>query len=65
MNLIQFTKDNGKRAVGVIDKGEARVVKGADSVYRLALKVPRESLLRILASDSSTPSCASRSVTCA
>jgi hypothetical protein len=38
MNLIQFTKDNGGRAVGVIDKGEARVLKGADSVYKLALK---------------------------
>jgi hypothetical protein len=38
MNLIQFTKENGRRAVGVIDKGEAYVVKGADSVYKLALK---------------------------
>jgi hypothetical protein len=38
MNLIQFTKENGRRAVGVIDKGEAHVVKGADSVYKLALK---------------------------
>ena len=38
MNLIQFTKENGGRAVGAIDKGEAHVVKGADSVYKLALK---------------------------
>ena len=38
MNLIQFTKDNGGRAVGVIDKGTAHVLKGADSVYKLALK---------------------------
>jgi len=38
MNLIQFTKDNGGRAVGVIDKGKAHVLKGADSVYKLALK---------------------------
>jgi hypothetical protein len=38
MNVIQFTKDNGGRAVGAIDKGKAHVVKGADSVYRLALK---------------------------
>ena len=42
MNLIQFTKNNGKRAVGVIDKGEAHIVKGADSVYRLALKAADE-----------------------
>src|SRR5689334_13400374 len=38
MNLIQFTKENGGRAVGVIDSGKAHVVKGADSVYKLALK---------------------------
>jgi hypothetical protein len=38
MNLIQFTKENGSRAVGVIDKGSAHIVKGADSVYKLALR---------------------------
>ncbi|HVY51032.1 MAG TPA: AraD1 family protein [Devosia sp.] len=38
MNLIQFTKENGARAVGVIERGEAHLLKGADSVYRLALK---------------------------
>jgi hypothetical protein len=36
MNLIQFTKDNGKRAVGVVDGGKAHVVSGATSVYKLA-----------------------------
>jgi hypothetical protein len=38
MNLIQFTKADGKRAVGAIDGGEAHIVKGATSVYALALK---------------------------
>ena len=38
MNLIQFTKDNGGRGVGVVDGAKAHVVKGADSVYRLALR---------------------------
>src|SRR5690348_16183610 len=37
-NLIQFAKDNGTRAVGVVDGEEAHVVKGARSVYALALE---------------------------
>jgi hypothetical protein len=36
MNLIQFTKANGKRAVGIIANGEAHALKGATSVYALA-----------------------------
>ena len=44
MNLIQFTKENGGRAVGAIDKGEARIVKGADSVYKLALKAAADGI---------------------
>jgi hypothetical protein len=36
MNLIQFFDHNGARAVGVVDKGETRVVNGATSVYELA-----------------------------
>ena len=38
MNLIQFLKTDGKRAVAAIDDGQARIVKGATSVYALALK---------------------------
>ncbi len=38
MNLIQFLKTDGKRAVGVIDGGKAHIVKNASSVYALALK---------------------------
>ncbi|HEX4299106.1 MAG TPA: AraD1 family protein [Devosia sp.] len=38
MNLIQFSKDNGKRAVGVVDGGAGHVVSGAKSVYALALE---------------------------
>jgi hypothetical protein len=52
MNLIQFTKDNGGRAVGAIDKGKAHVVKGADSVYRLALKAAADGVkLKALVGD--------------
>ena len=52
MNLIQFTKDNGGRAVGAIDKGKAHVVKGADSVYRLALKAAADGVkLKALVAD--------------
>jgi hypothetical protein len=38
MNLIQFIKSDGKRAVGAIDGGKAFQVKNATSVYALALK---------------------------
>ncbi|MEO6014563.1 MAG: AraD1 family protein [Devosia sp.] len=38
MNLIQFLKTDGKRAVGMIDGREAHIVKNATSVYALALK---------------------------
>ena len=38
MNLIQFIKSDGKRAVGAIDGSKAHIVKGATSVYALALK---------------------------
>ena len=38
MNLIQFTKENGTRAVGVVDGGTAHIVKGAKSVYALAME---------------------------
>ena len=38
MHLIQFTRENGKRAVGVVEDGAAHIVKGADSVYKLALR---------------------------
>jgi hypothetical protein len=38
MNLIQFLKSDGKRAVGVVDGGKAHIVKNAGSVYALALK---------------------------
>lgn len=38
MNLIQFLKSDGKRAVGVIDGGKAHIVKNATSVHALALK---------------------------
>ena len=38
MNLIQFTKSDGKRAVGAIEGGKAHTVRGATSVYALALK---------------------------
>ena len=37
MNLIQFTKPDGKRAVGVVEGGEAHVLKGTKSVYALAM----------------------------
>src|SRR4051812_21024600 len=37
MNLIQFTKDNGARGVAAVESGAAHVVKGAKSVYALAL----------------------------
>ncbi len=36
MNLIQFIKDNGKRAVGVIDGDDAHQLKGPRTVYDLA-----------------------------
>ncbi|MEQ1902199.1 MAG: AraD1 family protein [Devosia sp.] len=36
MNLIQFTKPNGKRAVGVVEAGRAHQLKGVTSVYALA-----------------------------
>jgi len=42
MNLIQFIKTDGKRAVGVIANGEAHMVKGASSVYALALKAAED-----------------------
>jgi hypothetical protein len=52
MNLIQFTKDNGGRAVGVIDKGKAHMLKGADSVYKLALKAAADGVkLKTLIAD--------------
>src|SRR5690606_14983193 len=38
MNLIQFLRSDGKRAVGAIDGGKAHIVKNATSVYALALK---------------------------
>ena len=38
MNLIQFLKSDGKRAVGAIEGGKAHIVKNATSVYALALK---------------------------
>lgn len=38
MNLIQYLKSDGKRAVGAIEGGKAHVVRGATSVYALALK---------------------------
>jgi hypothetical protein len=38
MNLIQFLKSDGKRAVGVVEDGKAHIVKNATSVYALALK---------------------------
>ncbi|MEO6395477.1 MAG: AraD1 family protein [Devosia sp.] len=37
MNLIQYLTPKGMRAVGVIDGGEAHMLKGARSVYSLAL----------------------------
>ena len=37
MSLIQFTRADGSRAVGVIDNGAAHEVKGATSVYALAV----------------------------
>jgi len=42
MNLIQFTKSDGKRAVGVVDGGEAHVLKGTRSVYALAMDAAAE-----------------------
>ena len=38
MNLIQFTTEAGKRAVGATGKDGAHVVKGAKSVYALAVE---------------------------
>ena len=37
MSLIQFTRADGSRAVGVIDKEATHEVKGAASVYALAV----------------------------
>jgi hypothetical protein len=38
MNLIQFFDANGKRAVGAVDNGTARIINGATSVYALAIE---------------------------
>ena len=38
MNLIQFTKPNGARAVGVIGRDGAHIVNKAKSVYALAIE---------------------------
>ena len=42
MNLIQFIKSDGKRAVGAIDGSEAHIVKNASSIYALAFKAAAE-----------------------
>ena len=42
MNLIQYLKSDGKRAVGAIEGGKAYAVRGATSVYALALKAAAE-----------------------
>jgi hypothetical protein len=44
MNLIQFIKSDGKRAVGAIEGGKAHVVKNATSVYALALKAAADGI---------------------
>ena len=52
MNLIQFIKSDGKRAVGAIAGGKAHVVKGATSVYALALKAAADGVkLKSLVAD--------------
>jgi hypothetical protein len=38
MNLIQFLKPNGAPAVAAVEGGEAHIVKGAKSVYALAME---------------------------
>ncbi len=52
MNLIQYLKSDGKRAVGAIDGGEARAVRNATSVYALALKAAAQGIkLKALVGD--------------
>ena len=52
MNLIQFIKSDGKRAVGAIEGGEAHIVKGATSVYALARKAAADGVkLKALVAD--------------
>ena len=52
MNLIQFIKSDGKRAVGAIAGDKAHVVRGATSVYALALKAAADGVkLKSLVAD--------------
>ncbi len=52
MNLIQFIKNDGKRAVGAIEGGKAHIVKNATSVYALALKAAADGVkLKALVGD--------------
>ena len=52
MNLIQFIKSDGKRAVGAIDGGKAYLVKNATSVYALAQKAATDGVkLKALVGD--------------
>lgn len=52
MNLIQFIKSDGKRAVGAIEGKQAHIVKGATSVYALALKAAADGVkLKALVAD--------------
>ncbi len=44
MNLIQYLKSDGKRGVGAIEGGEAFAVRGATSVYALALKAATDGI---------------------
>ena len=52
MNLIQFTRSDGRRAVAAIEGGKAHLVKGATSVYALALKAAADGIkLKALVGD--------------
>jgi hypothetical protein len=44
MNLIQYLKSDGKRAVGAIEGNKAHAVRGATSVYALALKAAADGI---------------------
>jgi hypothetical protein len=54
MNLMQFLDDNGRRAVGLVEGAEVRVVEGASSVYDIALAAltASKSLAEIIATAS-------------
>ncbi|GHA14511.1 hypothetical protein GCM10007989_06510 [Devosia pacifica] len=43
MNLIQFTSENGARALGIAENGQAIVIEGIESLYALAQQAIEQS----------------------